>query len=58
MSLIHPQPHEGTWAIWKKTIKKVTELGKKTTDYAMNTPKKGMCGILIPTNCLDVLPSS
>ncbi len=28
------------WVIWKKTDKKATELVKKTTDYAMNTPKK------------------
>ena len=53
-----PRPHGERWLIWKKTDKKATELVKITTDYAMNTPKKGMCGILISTNCLDVLPSS
>ncbi len=28
------------WVIWKKTDKKATELDKKMTDYAMNTPQK------------------
>ena len=46
MSLIHPQPHEGTWAIWKKTNKIVTELVKKTTDYAMYDLNKKKCVVL------------